>query len=540
MLHLTRYTTFDFENMTTATLSPYPSFHARSRLSHSQLASINQKISQSIQQTLALPPHALNSVTPAAFISSYARDVAQHNLDALIWDADPKQAAKKPKSETTEARAIHARTLLLAERLASSTPGALDPTTLLDLSIAYASHPTRLRALFTSAFSNPSSSSTSPLLASTTASALPAFTSVLLSHTTIGLHGLRKTAHAILCLLRVAPAELLRAFALSKDFTLALAQAYDAGLGAASTSYGRLHLPVASAPQQRDLDDWEVLFLQTKADLLDAFHILLTALLNAADPSETEQAFDAISALRALPAPPRRSDDPTRPTPFLNRSLLADYQHAYDLSAALPRALAHGVAADDDARLEWLSGALRELDADLDGGGSGPSAAGRPARRRDPGAFRLLLGSAIGDPGHVEAAPMSEGAAAIPSRGAEAATASGSRVVDLRVEEVRAILPDYEPEYIEALLQRTEYGSVERVVEALLEGTAPPPEAIQRQQRRQQATSKAQKPPARDEFEYTHERRNVFDGEEMDVSKLRIGKKRFFVSFLRVYLLTTL
>ena len=522
--------------MTTTTLPPYPSFHARSRLTHSQLASLNQKISLSVQQTLNLSPHALNSTAPAAFISSYARDVAQHNLDALIWDADPKPA-KKPKSETPEARTIHARTLLLAERLAST--GVLDSTTLLDLSIVYAPHPTRLRALFANALSSSAS-----LLTSTTASALPAFTSVLLSHTTTGLHGLRKIAHAVLCLLRVSPAELLRAFAHSKDFTLALAQAYDAGLGAASSSYGRLYPPVAvagaSAPQ-RDLDDWEVLFLQTKADLLDAFHILLTALLNAlvalppADPSlpaETERAFDTISALHALPAPPRRPDDPTLPTPFLNRSLLADYQHAYELSAALPRALTHGVAADD-ARLEWLSTVLRELDADLDGGGSGPSAAG-PARQRDPGAFRLLLGSGVGDPSHVGAAPTGEGATAAPSRGAEAATASGSRVVDPRVEEVRAILPDYEPEYVEALLQRTEYGSVERVVEALLEGTAPPPEAI-RQQQRKQATSKAQNSPARDEFEYTRDRRNVFDGEEMDASKLRIGKKRFFFLIYLLY-----
>ena len=523
--------------MTTATLPPYPSFHARSRLSHTQLASLNQKISLSIQQTLDLPTHALNSAAPAAFLSSYARDVAQHNLDALIWDADPKPAQKQ-KSETPEARTIHARTLLLAERLAST--GALDSATLLDLSIAYASHPTRLRALFAAAFS---SSSASLLLTSTTASALPALASVLLSHTTIGLHGLRKIAHAILCLLRASPADLLRAFAHSKDFTLALAQAYDAGLGAASCSYGRLYPPVAvtsaNAPQ-RDLDDWEVLFLQTKADLLDAFHILLTALLNAlvalppADPSlpaETERAFDAISALHALPAPPRRPDDPTPPTPFLNRSLLADYQHAYELSAALPRALTHGVDADD-ARLEWLSTVLRDLDTDLDGGGSGPSAAG-PSRRRDAGAFRLLLGPGAGDPSHFGAAPTSEGATAIPSRGAEAATASGSRVVDPRVEGVRAILPDYDPEYVEALLQRTEYGSVERVVEALLEGTAPPPEAV----RQQQATSKAQKSPARDEFEYTRNRRNVFDGEEMDASKLRIGKKRFF--FSAVYCIIT-
>jgi activating signal cointegrator complex subunit 2 len=100
--------------------------------------------------------------------------------------------------------------------------------------------------------------------------------------------------------------------------------------------------------------------------------------------------------------------------------------------------------------------------------------------------------------------------------------ASSSRVIDPRVEEVRAILPDYAPEYVEELLRRTEYGSVERVVEALLEGTAPPPEALE-----QQATLRAPTPQPREEFEYTHDRRNVFDGEEMDTSRLRIGKKRF-------------
>jgi activating signal cointegrator complex subunit 2 len=498
-------------------LPPYPSSNARSQLSHSQLTSLNQKISQSIQQALDLSPHALNSAAPAAFVSSYVGDVAQRNLDALIWDADPRAKAK-PRAETTEARTIHARTLLLAERLASTS--ALDPTTLLDLSIAYASHPTRLRSLFSNAFSNAPS-----LLTSTAASALPAFTSVLRSHSTIGLHGLRKTAHAILCLLRVAPRELLRAFAHSRDFTLALAQAYDVGLGTASSSYGRLYLPVAGAPQ-RVPDDWEVLFLLTKADLLDAFHILVTALLNAfaalpsTDPSlpaEAEHAFDAISALQALPAPPRRPDDPTPPTPFLNRSLLADYQHAYDLSEALPHALRHGVAADD-ARLEWLSAVLREFDTGL-GGERLPG----PARGGDPGAFRLLLGSGVhhgvDDHGRAGATRAGEAADATSSG---ATTASGSKVVDPRVEEVRAILPDYKPEYIEALLQRAEYASVERVVEALLEGTAPPPEAIQ-----QHVTSKPQTPQAREEFEYTRDRLNIFDGEDMDISKMRIGKKRF-------------
>ena len=498
-----------------ASLPPYPSSHARSQLSHSQLVSLNQKISLSIQQILDLPPQALDSAAPVPFISSYLRDVAQNSLDALIWDV-----YSKPRPESTEVRSIRTRTLLLAERLAST--GVLDPATLLDISIAYASHPTRLRTLFKTAFS--SSPST---LSSTTTSALPAFTSVLLSQTTIGLHGLRKAAHAILCLLRVAPPDLLRAFAHSEDFVLGLAQAYDAGLGTATISYGRLYLPVGDAPQ-RDPDDWEFLFLQAKTDLLDAFHNLLTALLTGltpADPSriEAQRAFDIISALQALPSPPRRPDDQTPPTAFLNRSLLADYQYAYNLSEALTRALPHG-AVTDNARLERISTALRELDADLDGESSQPSA----ARHRDPGAFRLLLGSGVhhdrNDIGQDRATRATKGATATPFGGAEVATASG-RVVDSQVEEVRAILPDYAPEYIQALLRRSEYGNVERVVEALLEGTAPPPEAIQ-----QQAALKAQTPQAPGVFEYTRDRRNVFDGEDMDASRMRIGKKkRFFV-----------
>ena len=69
-----------------------------------------------------------------------------------------------------------------------------------------------------------------------------------------------------------------------------------------------------------------------------------------------------------------------------------------------------------------------------------------------------------------------------------------------------------------------------RVVEALLEGTAPPLEAIQ-----QQTTLKFQTPQAPEEFEYTRDRRNVFDGEDMDTSQMRIGKKRFFVSLCLIY-----
>ena len=495
--HLRTTTVTVMSTATLAQLPPYPSSDALSKLPASQLASLNQTISLAIKKTLDLPAQTVNSAATVAFISSYSRDVAQNILDDLIWDAHSKAS---PKAETSDSRNIRTRTFLLAERLAST--GALDLITLLDLSIVYASHRKRLCALFNGAFLNNAS-----LLSSATTSAIPAFTSVLLSHASTGLHGLRKAARTVLCFTRVGPRELLRAFAHNRDFVLALARAYDAGLGSAASSYGRLYLPTAGAPL-RQPDDWECLFLQTKADLLDAFHILFTALLDslaelpagASRAEEGKRTVDVVFALHALPPPTRTDDAP--PTPFLNRSLLADYHHAYDLSDMLARAL-------DDDRLGALSA---ELERDVAGSG--------PLWRKDPGAFRLLLGSGV-----QQGVNRADERVALSAVAEAVAGPSSSKVVDPRVEEVRAILPDYAPEYVEALLRRAEYDSVERVVGALLEGIAPPPEAIQ-----QQAAMETQTLPPREEFKYTQDRRNVFDGEDMDVSRLRIGKKKW-VSF---------
>jgi hypothetical protein len=68
---------------------------------------------------------------------------------------------------------------------------------------------------------------------------------------------------------------------------------------------------------------------------------------------EAERIVDVVFALHALPPPTRTDDAP--PTPFFNRSLLADYHHAYDLSDMLARAL-------DDARLDVLLAVELERD----------------------------------------------------------------------------------------------------------------------------------------------------------------------------------
>ncbi|KAI0052127.1 hypothetical protein FA95DRAFT_1616818 [Auriscalpium vulgare] len=470
--------------MTIQALPPYPSESARSSLSPSQLATLRQKIAGALQETLSLPAQKRDNPATVAFISSYAQDVAKQALQALVWDP---QTSSAP-TETREGKTIHARALLLAERLAPS--GLLDVCALLDITIAYSTYPSRLRALLASAVGANSS-----VIADIANAGLSAFIGVFTPGAPTGLYGLRKAAHCVLCLLRAAPPEVLHVFSHSKDFVLVVARAYDDGLAAISQTYGGLRLPESGAPS-RPLDEWERVVLETKVALMDTFHILFTSLVTSlarltgpALTSATEHTFDIIFALHELPGP---STSSSAPTPFLNRPLLVDYQHAHDLSRILRDAL--DKAAADDARLEFITASLRSLDESASPG---------------PGALKLLLGSGV-PPGIDN---LGRGAHTLPVA-AEATTGAGpsSSAADGMVSEVRAILPDYAPDYVRSLLSRSEFGgSVERVVEALLEGTAPSPEAIAREEAAM--------------LEFTNDRRNVFDDEPIDLSRFRVGKK---------------
>ncbi|THH21142.1 hypothetical protein EW146_g343 [Bondarzewia mesenterica] len=493
--------------MTIAALPPYPSSRARASLSPSQLASLHQKICHGLQDTLALPPNKRDNPATATFISSYVRDVAQSTLQSLIWDASDLSKSSK----TLEIRAIHSRVLLLAERLAPS--GLLDLQTLFDLTIAYSTHPTRLRSLFASAFN-----SNSGLSQALETSALPAFTAVLQPTFSSGLYGLRKSSHCLLCLFRALPPSALTTFAHSKLFLLAFATAYDAGLASIAQSYGGLRLDIStsasSATPTRVLDEWERLFLETKVALIDAFHLLFKSLLSElsqaqgpALPSASEQIFDNFFSILEIPSPPSNANAP--PTSFLNQPLLVDYQHAYDLSHLLERTL--NKAAADDARLEFITMSLRSFDASSDS-------------NHDPGALRLLLGSGL-PPGidsrgrrPVSSSDTRSITRSAPSPVAGPSSSADKDDVDLKVSEVLSILPDHSPAYIRGLLLQPEFNTVERVVQALLEGTAPSPSEVEREPgvgRTKEA----------DVFKYTKERRNVFDDEVMDLSKVRVGKK---------------
>ncbi|CCM02333.1 uncharacterized protein FIBRA_04425 [Fibroporia radiculosa] len=511
-------------------LPPFPSSRARASLSPSQLATLNQTISECLAQTLSLPTAQCNSPATRKFLSTYVKDVAHVVLQSLIWDEDQTQS-KMFSSLSQVERTIRHRAFLLAERLAAD--GSLDLQTLLDLGVAFGStNATRLRALFSAAHSRASSS----LLSAVQNEVIPAFSALLLEPSQ-GLYGLRKTAHIVLCLLRPAPAHLVRLFARSKPFMLSLARAYDRGLSSLAQSYGGIRISSLSDGQDIVLDQWERILLETKVSLVDSFHILIRILVAdiAAVPSvgpglaaQCEAAFEVIFALLEEPRSRVNLADDAGSSgidsiPFLNQTLIADYQHAYDLS----KLLADTLKRLDDPQMEILNSSLRSLethDAHANSVGAGA------------GALRLLLRSSGAPPGIANRGFGSSSTAySADAKGKSKAVARDvhpeNPALDAAVAQVLDILPDQSPGYLRFVLAHSDYpfhGDAEKLLGALLEGTAPSPSEVERLMHAEVLVGPAASDPVsqeKEDFVYTRERTNIFDGEKMDLSNIRIGKK---------------
>jgi activating signal cointegrator complex subunit 2 len=494
-----------------ATLVPlpiYPSSHARKGFSASQLAQFHLNICNALAQVIALPPAKRDTPATRAFVSSYASDAAHQVLEALIWEhAD---AAKGDDR-------LPQRVLLLAEKLASSAPG-LELRTLLDLCVAFSSKASRLKAIFTAALGG------TPDLTSRFASeVVPAFTALLNSSQSSGLYRLRKTARCVTSLLRPSPPELIRPFAHSKNFILALARAYEDGLNAISRSYGGIRTDVPN----RQLDDWEQPWLATKVDLVDAFHIIMTTMVKDVSTAsgtqlaaEADRACGIVFALLAVTPQLGQMQfaNPGSAIPFLNRSLVADYQHAYDLNRMLASTLRH--AAREDALVEALKSTLRSLDLESSRGNSA----------KDPGVLKLLLrssGIAPGSSNKLRSATQS----ASTDKGKAKATAprptpTHDPDLDLKISQVFDIFPEKSPEYIRGLLLHPPLrGNTEKVIEVLLDGTAPGKDALGDGFEGNFSVGGGDgHPPA---IDAPFVRLNVFDGEIIDLDRLHIGKKMY-------------
>ncbi|KAG1876975.1 hypothetical protein C8R48DRAFT_689262 [Suillus tomentosus] len=474
---------------TVAPLPTYPPASARKSLSASQLATFHSNLSSALSEILALPPARRDTPGTRSFLFSYVNNVAHQTLQSLIWDAPP----------YTDNH-VHARVLFLAEKLAI-VPSCFDVKALLDIAIAYFPYPTRVRALFATALA-----STPNLATVFTSDMVPVLSTLLEPSRSAGLYGLRKTSRCFLSLLSGCPPELVRPFARDHDFMIGLAQAYEEGLAALARSYGGMRIDVGT----RELDDWERIWLETKVDLIDSFQIIITTMLQdllvasgAELAAESERTFSIVFALLNLPPPPVVQTGGTATStaaPFLNRSLIADYQHSYDLSSTLASALRR--AAREDARVDLLESTLRSFDIES-------SAAGT----KDPGALKLIIKSSGIPPG------TSASGKAKSSKGKTKAGRPEPEPHELDVEilQVMDIFPNQSPEYIRGLLTQSVFKNAEKVIEALLEGTAGAvPSAAEDVGANKSAHTVPNEPI---------ERKNVFDDEVLDITKIHVGKK---------------
>ncbi|KAH7910110.1 hypothetical protein BJ138DRAFT_1153612 [Hygrophoropsis aurantiaca] len=491
-----------------APLPSYPSTQTRKAFSAAQLATFNQNILFALSEVIALPPAKRDVSATRNFLSTYLADAAHQTLQNLIWE----------NSAETNDKAVRKGVLLLAEKLAVS-PSSLNVKTLLDIAVVYAPHnSSRLRSLFETCNSNV------PSLPETfKAEVVPAFITLLGPAQSSGLYGLRKTSRCLVSLLNSSPIAFRRAFVHNKDLILSLARAYDEGLKAIAMSYGGIRTSTTG----RELDDWERIWMETKVDLMDSFHILVSTMLSdissasgTALATESERTFGIVFAL--LDTVPSASTQnaafSSSSTPFLDRSLVADYQHTYDLARVLSSTLRR--AAREDKRLDAIESALRAFD-------SAPSNA---SGSKDAGALKLLIRSSgaapdiiLGRKTSTDARQDEKGKAKEMPRHPKIAEDPD---LDLKVAQVLDIFPDQSPGYIQALLTYPDFpfhGDAEKVIEALLEGTAPSEDIIAGLESTSTNTASTQiVPPIHEPIT----RENVFDDVAMDMAGLHLGKKR--------------
>jgi len=500
-------------------LKSYPSHGARKALSPSQQINLYLSVSSALSGALAVPPSKLIQDAGAlTFIRTYVRDGAFQRLQEVIWGAGEDGPSREEK-------AIRKKTLILLQNLCKEARFHLDVTTILDLAIFFArSHPASLRSIFSSL--EPSISAEN-----STAQLLDSFTTLLRQEGQAqGLYGQRKVAECILCWLiaaRDAPKLVLPFF--DKQFLRAVAETYDAGLTSIASSYGGI-TPIERLLRSGQglgsaVEEWQALWLQTKLALLDSFHIILSRVVDdlvALGPGaqlaqRAERAFEVVYTLMEIPASASSSGTPISPTPFLNRPLLEDYHSSYNLSAMLSKALAK--AEEKDVRLDILEDSFPN------------STSGQ----RDPGALKILFGSGVlltaQSAGYAKDGKGKSTDTRI-STPIPPVTASSSQYqasdndLDVKATQVLDILPDLDLPYIRALLRHDAYsGDVERVIAALLEGTAPAQEELAQQEHPAVDTGGrlAEAPVARPVIS---ERANQFDDELVDIDQIRYGKKK--------------
>ena len=305
-----------------------------------------------------------------------------------------------------------------------------------------------------------------------------------------------RIAFCLYGLLSVVPMNVLDIFCQSTDLVVSLARCYDGSLSSTSSP--------------------NVFATNTKVLILDCLHILFTHHISKKSNLSMGHLFALLQAILDLPSTPSTS---STFIPFLNRSMLGDYEATWQISDEISR---RAIESSLTRGVEYLTSALRMRKGNVahitDANAALNVLTHQPRLRTMPGVLKVAS-----DPkgkGRAQVEPLP----------------SASGIDESAVSRVLDILPDEDRAFVQRCLVHPAFSApdgAEKLIDMLLEGsTLPDGLGSFRHARGDKlaaldAASANISSPERQEYSSSllESRRNVFDDEPLDFSKLRIGKK---------------
>ncbi|KAG9005509.1 hypothetical protein FRB94_001515 [Tulasnella sp. JGI-2019a] len=460
---------------------------AKAELPTQKWSQIIQTLARTLDSHIQQQP-ATDTQHTTAFVESYLRNSAFEILNQPSVLIKPKAILSKSES------VVRSQILQLANRFKTS----LNHAALLDLAIVYQKKEDgpNVKEILDS-----HSSSFGRVL---TEQLVPAFNDILQTSYVAGqatpsafIQTRLKLVRLINGLIRSQSQVVIASFNLRRDFVLALAQCYQVTLAEVAFSRGGIRV------QDQGLSaDWQQPWMETKVGIIDIFHPLIDHAIQTASTSsfsESEQAlFDVLHSLIDHAS----MNFSTSAQWFVDTALLVDYEHAYHLSDSLRKAWRRGNQMVDTV-ISGLEGLNRPLEDSAAAGGLeillrdlSPLETHKVARKTK-GKSKALDQDTVNDSGRDDD-------------------------IDIAITKVLDLFPDENRQFVQAALRDPSYyNSAEKVITALLEDTLPPNLVALRAG---PLFGDDDDTNGTDDDEY--ERRNVFDNEEIDASRVQIGKNK--------------
>lgn len=460
-------------------LAPLPPFRPsliKQKLPFEQFDSIQRLLCAQVQLFLQSSP---SPSTLLAFLQAYLSDAAQDCLRSL-------NTSHVAGSASQNTALLRQQVLALLGYLAENHPKSITQAILIDTVIVYGPN----NATHVKRFLNDLLGRREPQFKMAIGASLSRMLYEMNGSTANTLEGICRVAHILATVVRTGIPTILDALIDGNPTLNDIVTLYDHHLHPFLLDAKLDEVPLSSGARS---------WLQTKVDLLDSFNILFDHLL--ASENHLESGIGLLFDLTS-------SADVKGKSPFVHFPLVADYQHQFDLAERLKSIN----ATRDDPRMELLIVTITNL---------------VPTDPNELGPLSLLLekpttndlvsyGATDNRKGKGKAAPADEG-------------------VEEAVTQILAILPDQDPDFLRKCLAHSRFNGsdrIEKLMSALLEGNVPA-ELMTENTGGTSDQPPSPLPPSKGKgkgkeygYEYTKDRRNVFDDQPFDISALRIGKKR--------------